>query len=85
MYRQREVVTGTWVWNTTSSDSGASRANKLRQLEGVTGGGASTTSRTLVNATMPTSVTKTQNADGTYTVVAQFPPCPADTTHATGS
>jgi hypothetical protein len=33
----------------------------------------------------PTSVTKTQNADGTYTVVAQFPPCPADTTHATGS
>jgi len=48
-----------WVWNTTSSDSGESSANKLRHMEVVNGGGASTSSRMLVKATMPTRVTKT--------------------------
>ena len=30
----------------------------------------------------PTSVTKTADGSGTYTVVATWPPCPADTTHS---
>jgi hypothetical protein len=33
----------------------------------------------------PTSVTKTKEADGSWTVVATYPPCPATTTHAAGS
>jgi hypothetical protein len=31
----------------------------------------------------PTSVTKTKNADNTWTVVAVFPPCPPNTSHTT--
>jgi hypothetical protein len=30
----------------------------------------------------PLSVTKTEAPDGTWTVVATFPPCPANTTHS---
>jgi hypothetical protein len=33
----------------------------------------------------PTSVTETADGTGTYTVVATWPPCPADTTHAAGA
>lgn len=33
------------------------------------------------NKPPPTSVTKNQAADGTWTVIAVFPPCPADTSH----
>lgn len=29
----------------------------------------------------PTSVSKTKQADGTWTVVAKYPPCPPNTTH----
>ena len=29
----------------------------------------------------PMTVTSSQNADGTYTVTAVFPPCPEGTTH----
>lgn len=31
------------------------------------------------NVPPPTSVTKSQNADGTWTVVATWPPCPGGT------
>ena len=34
------------------------------------------------NIPPPTSVTKTQGADGTWTVTAVWPPCPAGTTTA---
>ena len=34
------------------------------------------------NVPPPTSVTKQQDADGTYTVTAVFPDCPPNTTHA---
>jgi hypothetical protein len=33
----------------------------------------------------PTNVTQTQAADGTWTVVATWPPCPPNTTHSTGT
>jgi hypothetical protein len=36
------------------------------------------------NVPPPTSVTKTGNADGTFKIVATFPPCPAGTTHNAG-
>jgi hypothetical protein len=32
------------------------------------------------NIPPPTNVTKTKNADGTWTVVAKWPPCPDGTT-----
>jgi hypothetical protein len=32
------------------------------------------------NVPPPTHVTKTQDADGTWTVTAEWPPCPAKTT-----
>lgn len=35
------------------------------------------------NVPPPTSTTKTQEADGTWTVTATFPPCPPNTTHST--
>ena len=35
------------------------------------------------NVPPPTSVTKSQDGDGTYTVTAVFPPCPDNTTHST--
>ncbi len=34
----------------------------------------------LANKPQP-KVTYTRNADGTYTLTAEFPPCPEDTTH----
>jgi len=34
------------------------------------------------NIPPPTSVTSTKENDGTYTVVATWPPCPPDTTHS---
>ncbi len=37
------------------------------------------------NVPPPTSVTKTQNPDGTYLVTAEWPPCPPNTTHDPGS
>jgi hypothetical protein len=33
----------------------------------------------------PTSVQKTQAADGSWTVTATWPPCPPNTTHSTGT
>jgi hypothetical protein len=37
-----------------------------------------------LNDPPPLSVTKQQEADGTWTVVATFPPCPDTVTHSTG-
>jgi hypothetical protein len=37
------------------------------------------------NNPRPISVTKTKAADGTWTVTATFPPCPANTSHSTGN
>jgi hypothetical protein len=34
------------------------------------------------NKPPPTSVTSTADGAGTYTVVATFPPCPANTSHS---
>jgi hypothetical protein len=34
------------------------------------------------NVPPPTEVTSTRQADGTWTVVATWPPCPTDTSHA---
>jgi hypothetical protein len=34
----------------------------------------------MTNVPPPTKCTKTQAADGTWTVVAEWPPCPANTT-----
>jgi hypothetical protein len=34
------------------------------------------------NKPPPTSVTSTPDGAGTYTVVATFPPCPANTSHS---
>ena len=36
------------------------------------------------NVPPPISVTKTQKADGTWTVVATWPPCPPSTSHSLG-
>ena len=33
----------------------------------------------------PTSVTSTQDADGTWTVIATWPPCPPGTVHESAS
>ena len=33
----------------------------------------------------PLSVTKAQDADGTWTVTARFPPCPENMTHSSGA
>ncbi len=37
------------------------------------------------NVPPPTSVTKSKQADGTWTVIATWPPCPDNTTHTTDS
>lgn len=42
---------------------------------------AGVVARYKANVPPPTSVTSTQQPDGTYTVVAVFPPCPPNTTH----
>jgi hypothetical protein len=34
------------------------------------------------NVPPPTSVTSAPDGDGTFTVTAVFPPCPANTTHS---
>lgn len=38
-----------------------------------------------LNQPPPLKVIKAQQADGTWTVVATFPPCPANTTHDPGN
>jgi hypothetical protein len=36
------------------------------------------------NVPPPTTVTSTKQADGTWTVVATWPPCPPNTQHSAG-
>lgn len=46
---------------------------------------AGVVARFKANVPPPLSVTQTKQADGTWTVVATFPPCPPNTSHSTSS
>src|SRR5437762_2591807 len=61
MLFQRPGAQGDLVWKITSIESGASMANKLAEVSGVSGAGASASSNALVAVRTPMRVVKTRN------------------------